>query len=104
MEERKVRLMKLALGEAEKALAEKEVPVGCVIVKVGATKSALSCTVGEHRLDQVSATGSNKTNQSFNATRHAELVGMRNHLLCFLRTKSHLTTRACYFSHRSAGA
>jgi len=52
-----VKYMKLALNEAQKAFNRLEVPVGCVIVRNG----------------RVLAGGSNKTNESRNATRHAEL-------------------------------
>lgn len=53
--------MSLALEQAKAALESKEVPVGCVIVK-GSNK--------------VVARGRNETNRTYNATRHAELVGM----------------------------
>lgn len=50
--------MGLAIEQAELALAESEVPIGCVIVLDG---------------ESVLATGRNRTNASLNATRHAEL-------------------------------
>ncbi|KAG0588686.1 hypothetical protein KC19_2G261600 [Ceratodon purpureus] len=49
--------MKLAFAEAKGALARLEVPVGCVIVKDGV----------------VIGRGSNRTNETRNATRHAEM-------------------------------
>ncbi|KAG0588702.1 hypothetical protein KC19_2G262900 [Ceratodon purpureus] len=49
--------MKLAFAEAKGALARLEVPVGCVIVKDG----------------EVIGRGSNRTNETRNATRHAEM-------------------------------
>ncbi|KAL9233304.1 hypothetical protein vseg_008323 [Gypsophila vaccaria] len=49
--------MELAIEEAKKALERLEVPVGCVIVKDG----------------KVVASGSNRTNETRNATRHAEM-------------------------------
>ncbi|KAL6770398.1 CDD2 [Auxenochlorella protothecoides x Auxenochlorella symbiontica] len=48
--------MQEALAQARFALAEEEIPVGCVIVKDGTVR----------------ARGSNKTNHSRNGTRHAE--------------------------------
>ncbi|KAI5077883.1 hypothetical protein GOP47_0007707 [Adiantum capillus-veneris] len=55
--EKQVALMRLALEQAVEALQRMEVPIGCVIVKDG----------------KVIASGSNKTNASGNATRHAEM-------------------------------
>ncbi|KAH9620634.1 hypothetical protein KSS87_011817 [Heliosperma pusillum] len=49
--------MELAIQEAKHALQRLEVPVGCVIIKEG----------------EVIATGSNRTNETRNATRHAEM-------------------------------
>ncbi|KAK9735402.1 hypothetical protein RND81_04G203800 [Saponaria officinalis] len=49
--------MELAIKEAKMALERLEVPVGCVIVKDG----------------KVVASGSNRTNETRNATRHAEM-------------------------------
>jgi len=49
--------MELAMQEAKVALQELEVPVGCVIVEKG----------------KVIACGSNRTNETRNATRHAEM-------------------------------
>lgn len=49
--------MELALQEAKLALQRLEVPVGCVIVENG----------------KVIASGSNRTNETRNATRHAEM-------------------------------
>eukprot|EP01132_Coremiostelium_polycephalum_P002806 gene2806-3488_t len=54
--EEHIKFMQLALIEAEKALKDGEVPVGCVIVHNG----------------KVIATGCNKTNIKKNGTRHAE--------------------------------
>lgn len=55
--------MQIALQQAEKALNEKEVPVGCVFV---------------HRpTSKILATGSNQTNLSLNGTLHAEFVGIQ---------------------------
>ena len=50
------RWMRAALVEAEGALNRWEVPVGCVVVRDG----------------EVIATGSNRTNELRNGTRHAE--------------------------------
>ncbi|MCO5584267.1 hypothetical protein L7F22_038191 [Adiantum nelumboides] len=55
--EKRVALMRLAFEQAVEALQQMEVPIGCVIVKDG----------------EVIASGSNKTNASGNATRHAEM-------------------------------
>eukprot|EP00887_Chlorella_sp_A99_P004168 scaffold23.g4168.t1 len=52
--------MKVALRQANLALQEQEVPVGCVIARDGA----------------VVAAGSNKTNEQRNGTRHAEFVAI----------------------------
>eukprot|EP00250_Pteridium_aquilinum_P013804 c21584_g1_i1 orf=537-1127(-) len=49
--------MRLALEEAREALQRMEVPIGCVLVEDG----------------EVIASGSNRTNASGNATRHAEM-------------------------------
>ncbi|KAK1291165.1 hypothetical protein QJS10_CPB17g01610 [Acorus calamus] len=49
--------MELALDQAKKAMSRLEVPVGCVFVEDG----------------QVIASGSNRTNETRNATRHAEM-------------------------------
>jgi len=49
--------MGIALGLAEKALAAREVPVGCIFI----------------RNDQIVAEGKNTVNQTKNATRHAEM-------------------------------
>lgn len=57
LEEECIAFMKLALEQAKLALYSLEVPVGCVIVK-----------------DQkVISTGRNRTNETRNATRHAEM-------------------------------
>eukprot|EP00249_Psilotum_nudum_P013383 c24301_g3_i3 orf=652-1227(-) len=55
--ETELRFMRLALDEARDALTRKEVPVGCVLVEKG----------------QVIASGSNRSNETRNATRHAEM-------------------------------
>ncbi|CAO2812928.1 unnamed protein product [Amaranthus hypochondriacus] len=52
--------MKLAIQEARLALERLEVPVGCVIVEN----------------EKVIASGSNRTNETRNATRHAEMVAI----------------------------
>ena len=54
-----IKFMREALSEAELALAENEVPVGCVIV--------------DSRNDTIVARGHNQVNVSCNPTRHAEL-------------------------------
>jgi tRNA-specific adenosine deaminase 2 len=59
--ERDAAFMRLALKEAENALESGEVPVGCVIID-------------QH--GEVLSSGFNKTNESRNGTRHAELVAM----------------------------
>ena len=81
-DERKRRLMRLALKEAEKALEAKEVPVGCVLVR-SRTSSTASGEDGARRVEasdaaeeeEIISSGSNETNESFNATKHAEIVG-----------------------------
>ena len=52
--------MRRALEVAERALAEGETPVACVLVRNG----------------QVVATGMNDTNKSLNGTRHAEFLAI----------------------------
>jgi len=52
-----MKFMRLAFAEAREALTRLEVPVGCVIVKDG----------------EVIGRGSNHTNETRNATRHAEM-------------------------------
>lgn len=71
--------MRLALAEAEQALARREVPVGCVFVSqtpldasLGATAAANGGSSGWHVL----AGAGNETNEMGNATRHAEMVAM----------------------------
>lgn len=54
--------MLMALAQAEIALHEREVPVGCVFV--------------HHDSSTVLASGSNKTNVSLNGTLHAEFVAI----------------------------
>ena len=56
------RFMEIALGEAEKALAKGEVPVGCICVKD----------------NDVVARGHNLTNELMDATQHAEMVAMNS--------------------------
>ncbi|XP_070018446.1 tRNA-specific adenosine deaminase TAD2 [Nicotiana tabacum] len=56
-EDQTFEFMKLALEQAKDALANLEVPVGCVIVEDG----------------EVVASGRNRTNETRNATRHAEM-------------------------------
>ena len=53
--------MKCAHDKAKEALENEEVPVGCVIVRNGV---------------EIIATGRNKTNETRNATRHAEMVAI----------------------------
>lgn len=60
--EKDAHFMRMALAQAEKALSEREVPVGCVFV--------------HHESSAVLATGSNKTNESLNGTLHAEFVAI----------------------------
>ncbi|TPX51191.1 hypothetical protein SeMB42_g01975 [Synchytrium endobioticum] len=52
--------MRLALMQAQEAFDNAEIPVGCVYVLDG----------------QVLATGRNRTNETLNATRHAEFIGI----------------------------
>ena len=58
--------MRLALAEARYALEHGEVPVGCVFINPSPSN--------ENGEDSIVASGSNKTNITSNATRHAELV------------------------------
>ncbi|CAN0002296.1 unnamed protein product [Scytosiphon promiscuus] len=54
--------MKLALNQADAALGKGEVPVGCVII---------------HRsTGRIIGSGHNETSETFNATRHAEIVAI----------------------------
>ena len=64
--EREYRYMRLALAEGEKALvaSPREVPVGCVIVRLASGDSD----------ERVISSAFNQTNLSRDATRHAELV------------------------------
>ncbi|KAL0585813.1 hypothetical protein ABG067_004536 [Albugo candida] len=55
-----VRFMREALVEAGRALVRGEVPVGCVVVYQ----------------NQIISVASNRTNEQFNATKHAELVAI----------------------------
>ncbi|XP_063934315.1 uncharacterized protein LOC135146102 [Zophobas morio] len=59
--------MEVAIEQARKALLEKEIPVGCVLVRNGVIISV----------------GRNQTNLTKNATRHAELVALEQVLLGF---------------------
>lgn len=61
--------MELALQEAKHALERLEVPVGCVIVEK----------------ERVIASGSNRTNETRNATRHAEMEAIDSLLLQWQR-------------------
>ena len=61
------KFMRQALNAAERALADGETPVGCVLVHKG----------------QVVATGMNDTNRSLNGTRHAEFVAISEFLKSF---------------------
>ncbi|GLJ14028.1 hypothetical protein SUGI_0224220 [Cryptomeria japonica] len=65
--------MEAAMEEARRALSQMEVPVGCVIVEKG----------------QIIARGSNATNQTRNATRHAEMEAIDS--LIYLCRAAHLT-------------
>jgi tRNA-specific adenosine deaminase 2 len=65
---RDMHFMRAALDQAEQALSSGEVPVGCVFV--------------DNSTDQVVASGFNKTNDSRNGTRHAELVAMDKLVFC----------------------
>ncbi|KAJ3276388.1 tRNA(adenine34) deaminase [Terramyces sp. JEL0728] len=56
------RFMRSALEQAQEALSLGEVPVGCVFVQDG----------------KVVGKGRNATNETLNATKHAELVAMEN--------------------------
>ncbi|GLJ18773.1 hypothetical protein SUGI_0335240 [Cryptomeria japonica] len=69
----KTAYMEAAMEEARRALSQLEVPVGCVIVENG----------------QVIARGSNATNHTRNATRHAEMEAIDN--LLHLCQSAHLT-------------
>lgn len=62
--------MQQALDVARRALANQEVPVGCVFV----------CN------NEIIATGSNEVNETMNATRHAELICI-DQVLGFCRDK-----------------
>lgn len=59
--------MQLALNEAELALIAHEVPVGCVFVN--------------EKTQDIIAVGHNKTNETYNATQHAEIVAINDALL-----------------------
>mmetsp|Transcript_6370 Transcript_6370/g.9675 ORF Transcript_6370/g.9675 Transcript_6370/m.9675 type:complete len:237 (+) Transcript_6370:17-727(+) len=61
--------MRMALDQAEKSLSAREVPVGCVIFRI----------CGGYKI--VIAEGHNKTNESCNATRHAEMVAIDSILM-----------------------
>jgi tRNA-specific adenosine deaminase 2 len=64
--------MNLAQKEAELALSEGEVPIGCVFVKASASGEMVS---------RVLARGRNATNRLYNATLHAEIVALQECLL-----------------------
>lgn len=64
-ETREERFMRIALEEAERALERREVPVGCVFVHADGKGQ-----------DRILARGSNETNATLNATRHAEFVAI----------------------------
>lgn len=64
-----LRFMELAFEEAKHALQRLEVPVGCVIVED----------------DKVIASGSNRTTETRNATRHAEMEAIDTLLLQWQR-------------------
>ncbi len=63
-------LMDAALAEAGLALAEREVPVGCVLAV------PLPFPTGAPPRYRVLATARNRTNASFDPTRHAEMVAL----------------------------
>jgi tRNA-specific adenosine deaminase 2 len=57
------RFMREALRQAENALNDSEVPVGCIFINRG---------------KEIIATGYNKTNETLNGTQHAELVAIQD--------------------------
>jgi tRNA-specific adenosine deaminase 2 len=64
-------LMELALSEAAAALSEREVPVGCVF----AAPASCGAPAGAPPF-AVLAAAHNRTNASFDPTRHAEMVAL----------------------------
>lgn len=66
--------MLAALSEAEKALMEGEVPVGCVIVRLPSSRDPSS--EPEQSDKRVMATGRNATNRLRHALAHAEFIAM----------------------------
>jgi len=62
--------MQLALEEAENALKNNEIPVGCVF-------SMEKISSGSSSERDVVVTGSNETNRTRNGTAHAELVAIK---------------------------
>jgi len=72
--EREIKYMRLALAEGEKALvaSPREVPVGCVIVRLAASGTSESGGGGDD--ERVLYASFNQTNLTRDATRHAELV------------------------------
>jgi tRNA-specific adenosine deaminase 2 len=73
--------MRLALDQAQEAYEEGEVPVGCVFVYQG----------------QVVAKGRNRTNETLNATAHAELVALKtmNSLVRTSQMDLYVTVEPC---------
>lgn len=76
--------MKLALAEAEKAIDEGEIPVGCVLVYQ----------------DQVIGKGSNKTNVTRNGSRHCEIEAFEEVLkskkeVCWQEVELYVTCEPC---------
>lgn len=75
-EQRDLRLMRLALEQAESALQKQEIPVGCVFIGVKEmdSKSGADWDKGVPvKEDMVIARGSNKTNEMRNGSSHAEM-------------------------------
>ena len=68
-------LMALALAEAETALAEREVPVGCVFA-VPAPSAGAGAGAAPAPPFALLATARNRTNATFDPTRHAEMVAL----------------------------
>eukprot|EP00928_Gymnodinium_smaydae_P027987 TRINITY_DN21472_c0_g1_i1.p1 TRINITY_DN21472_c0_g1~~TRINITY_DN21472_c0_g1_i1.p1 ORF type:complete len:247 (-),score=61.86 TRINITY_DN21472_c0_g1_i1:138-878(-) len=83
-DENDARFMRMALDEARTAMADGEVPVGCVLVADG----------------EVLARGGNQTNRSRNGTRHCELVAADEVLgvhgrEAFARCRLYVTLEPC---------
>eukprot|EP00768_Dysnectes_brevis_P008824 gnl/Dysnectes_brevis/8307_a14653_333.p1 GENE.gnl/Dysnectes_brevis/8307_a14653_333~~gnl/Dysnectes_brevis/8307_a14653_333.p1 ORF type:complete len:122 (+),score=6.07 gnl/Dysnectes_brevis/8307_a14653_333:249-614(+) len=75
-----IRFMEAAIQEGEKALEEREVPIGCVFVRNG----------------EIIAKGHNLTNALNDATQHAELVAIEHHSLTNLEDLTlYVTVEPC---------